>query len=107
MLKKARKQTKIQFLENKVKGYEGWLKRKNADIDELRRQREQLTKAVESISKLCDCICFSLVKQFGKNDMLTVDMPKIEDTYGKKVSAEKDDSGKIILRIAEREEGGK
>ena len=102
IVKKADIKT-LELLENKVKGYEEWLKRKNTDIDELKEQKEQLSKAARDISKLCDCICFSLIKQFGEDDTLTVDMPKIEDTYGKKVKAEKDEKGKIILSIVDRE----
>lgn len=104
MLKEAKKKTKIEVLQNKIKGYEAWLQRKNADIDELREQREQLTKAIENVSRLCDCICFSLIKQFGKDDTLTVDMPKMEDTFGKKVNAVKDEKGKIVLYITDRKE---
>lgn len=104
MLKEMRKKAKIEFLENKVKGYEDWLRKYTAEIEELKEQRKTLSDGIENLSRTVDMICFSLIKQFGKKDALIIDVPKPEDTFGKKVKAEPDGKGKLTLTVIDRPE---
>lgn len=94
---------KIEFLENKVKGYENWLKRKNADIDALKEKNEELYKAFIGINNLVESICISLAWQFGDKGELILDLPKAEDLAKYKASCHKNNDGKAVITVKKRE----